>query len=192
MPADLLAVGLGNPGREYEGTRHNLGAVVVDLLAERHGERLRPSRHERSRVAEAKVGPRRLALAFPQTYVNESGVAVAALVRRFGIEDLSRLVVVHDELDLPVGVVRVKQGGGLAGHNGLRSIEAHLHSRDFARVRLGIDKGGGRSSGVSHVLGTPSKRDRESLQVAVEVAADAVEGILSDGIQLTMNRFNSL
>lgn len=184
-------MGLGNPGPEYERTRHNLGAMVVTRLAGRHGERLRPSPRERALVAEARVAGKRLALAFPQTYVNESGVAVAALVRRFGIDDLTHLVVVQDELDLPVGVVRVKLGGGLAGHNGLRSIEAHLHDRGFARVRIGIDKAGGRSSGVSHVLGAPSKKDREALEVSVEVAADAVECILEEGLEVAMNKFNS-
>jgi PTH1 family peptidyl-tRNA hydrolase len=184
-------VGLGNPGRQYEGTRHNLGADVIALLADRHGERLKSSRPERSLMAEARVGQRRLALAFPQTYVNDSGVAVAALVRRFGIEDLTRLVVVQDELDLPVGAVRVKLGGGLAGHNGLRSIEAHLHDRGFARVRLGIDKAGGKASGVSHVLGAPSRRDKDALATAIEVGADAVECILTEGIDVAMNRFNS-
>jgi PTH1 family peptidyl-tRNA hydrolase len=186
-----LAVGLGNPGREYEGTRHNVGADVVDLLAARHGEKLRRSK-ELATVAEARVDGLRLALAFPLTYMNDSGQAVAPLVRRFSIEDLTRLVIVHDELDLPVGVVRVKSGGGLAGHNGLRSIKSHLHSDAFTRVRIGIGKPpGGKEGGVNHVLRAPGKREREELAVSVAVAADAVELLLAEGVEAAQNRFNS-
>jgi PTH1 family peptidyl-tRNA hydrolase len=183
-------VGLGNPGREYAGTRHNVGADVIAKLAARHGQRLRPAKRERSLVAEATVGRKRLALAFPQTYMNDSGMAVGPLVRRFGIAELADLVIVHDELDLPVGQVRVKAGGGLAGHNGLRSIKAHLHSDDFTRVRIGIGKPPGKSQGVDHVLRPPKAADRAELDIAVEVAADAVEMILSQGVNAAQNQFN--
>lgn len=142
-------------------------------------------------VDEVRVGGRRLALAFPQTYMNESGMAVAPLVRRFGIDDLTRLVVVHDELDLPVGRIRVKVGGGLAGHNGLKSIRAHLHTDGFCRVRIGIGKPPGRREGVDHVLRAPGRAERELLAVAVEEAADAVEAILAEGPAAAMNRFNA-
>lgn len=189
--ADLLVVGLGNPGAEYAGTRHNAGADVVALLAERHGGRLRKGK-ERALVGEVRVEGRLVALAFPQTYMNDSGLAVAPLVRRFGIppDGLDRLVVVHDELDLPVGRIRVKLGGGLAGHNGLRSIKAHLHRDDFCRVRIGIGKPPGRRQGVDHVLKAPGKAERAELAVAVEEAADAVETILLEGPAAAMNRFN--
>jgi PTH1 family peptidyl-tRNA hydrolase len=137
------------------------------------------------------MGDKRLALAFPQTFMNDSGRAVAPLMRRFGIEDLTHLVVVHDELDLPLGVVRVKAGGGLAGHNGLRSIKAHVHSDAFTRVRIGIGKPpGGKEQGADHVLNRPGRRDRTELDVSIEVAADAVEFILSDGVAAAQNRFN--
>jgi len=162
----------------------------VSLLASRHGERLKRSK-ERALVAEAKIDGKRVVLAFPQTYVNESGVAVAALVRRHGIEDLHRLVVVQDELDLPVGRVKLKIGGGTAGHNGLKSIHAHLHDNDFVRVRIGVDKPPGRRQGADHVLRRPSKADKEALDVAVEMAADAVEAILEEGPEAAMNRFNT-
>ena len=132
-----------------------------------------------------------LALAFPQTYVNDSGVSVAALVRRYGVDDLRRLVVVHDELDLPVGRVKLKIGGGTAGHNGLKSMQAHLHDNGFVRVRIGVDKPPGKRQGADHVLRRPSKADREALEVAVEVAADAVEAILTDGPEAAMNAFNT-
>jgi len=142
-------------------------------------------------VAEVRVGDKRLALAFPQTYMNDSGRSVAPLVRRFGVTDLADLVVVHDELDLPLGVVRVKAGGGLAGHNGLRSIKAHLHSDAFTRVRIGIGKPpGGKEQGADHVLNSPSRRDRTELDVSIEVAADAVECILLEGVSSAQNRFN--
>lgn len=137
------------------------------------------------------MGERRLALAFPQTFMNDSGRSVAPLVRRFGITDPERLVIVHDELDLPLGIIRVKAGGGLAGHNGLRSIKAHLHSDEFTRVRIGIGKPpGGKEQGADHVLKAPSRRDRTELQVSVELAADAVECILNDGVSAAQNRFN--
>jgi len=183
-------VGLGNPGAEYEGTRHNVGADVVVLLASRHGERLRPSR-ERATVAEVRLGGRRLALAVPQTFMNDSGLAVGGLVRRYGVaDDLARLVVVHDELDLPVGAMQVKVGGGLAGHNGLRSIKAHLHSDAFLRVRIGIGKPPGQRQGVEHVLRRPGRAERDELAVVVQEAADAVEVILAEGPETAQNRFN--
>jgi peptidyl-tRNA hydrolase, PTH1 family len=189
-PADLLVVGLGNPGSEYEHSRHNVGADAVELLAERHGGTLRRSR-ERARVAEVRIGDRRVALAFPQTYVNLSGHAVALLVRRYGITDPERVVVVHDELDLPLGRVKVKQGGGLAGHNGLRSIKAHLHSDEFLRVRIGVGKPHSKEQGADHVLRRVSKQERVELDIAVQEAADAVEAILADGIEAAMNRYNT-
>ncbi|HET9733298.1 MAG TPA: aminoacyl-tRNA hydrolase [Acidimicrobiales bacterium] len=183
-------MGLGNPGPEYEATRHNVGAQTVALLADRHGARLRSSKEE-SLAAEVSVGGRRLALAFPQTYMNDSGRAVARLVRRFGVTDLRHLVVVHDELDLPAGTVRVKAGGGHAGHNGLRSIHTHLHDDGYLRVRIGIGRPPGRQSGADYVLKAPGKADREALAVARECAADAVEAILSDGADAAMNRYNA-
>jgi PTH1 family peptidyl-tRNA hydrolase len=138
-----------------------------------------------------RVDGKRLALAFPQTYMNDSGRAVSPLVRRFGIDELTRLVIVHDELDLPLGVVRVKSGGGLAGHNGLRSIKAHLHSDAFTRVRIGIGKPpGGKEKGADHVLNSLNKRERTELDVSIEVAADAVECVLIEGVAVAQNRFN--
>lgn len=190
-PAELLVVGLGNPGAQYARTRHNVGAEVVERLAARYGERLKLGK-ERALVAEARIDGRRVALAFPQTYMNDSGLSVAPLVRRFGIEDLERLVVVHDELDLPVGRMKVKVGGGLAGHNGLRSIKAHLHSDAFVRIRIGVGKPpGGKEQGANHVLKPPGKTERTELDVVVEEAADAVEMILREGPAAAMNRYNT-
>ena len=186
--ADLLVVGLGNPGDEYRGSRHNVGADVVELLAERHGARLR-KRKERALVDEVTIDGRRVALAVPLTYVNDSGLAVGALVRRFGVSP-EQLVIVHDELDLPVAQLKVKSGGGLAGHNGLRSIVAHLHSQDFQRVRIGVGKPESKERGADHVLNRFGKRDRTEVDVTVEQAGDAVEAIARDGVEAAMNRFN--
>ncbi len=189
-PADLLVVGLGNPGSEYEGSRHNVGARVIDVLAERHGGTLRRSK-ERAVTTEVRIDGRRVALAFPQTFMNLSGESVAMLVKRYGITDPERIVIVQDELDLPLARVKVKRGGGLAGHNGLRSIKAHLRTDAFLRVRIGVGKPVSKEHGVDHVLKKVSKRDRTELDVAVERAADAVELILTEGIDAAMNRVNT-
>ena len=189
MPADLLVVGLGNPGEEYAKTRHNVGAEVVELLARRHGIRLKKHRRDRALVGDARVDGRFLALAIPVTWMNDSGMAVAPLARRFEVGP-EQLVVVHDELDLPPAALRVKMGGGLAGHNGLRSITQHLHSQDFLRVRIGVGKPPSKERGANHVLSGFSKRDREQIAVTLEEAADAVELILTDGVEAAMNRYN--
>lgn len=184
-------MGLGNPGPRYAKTRHNVGADAVALLAQRHGQRMRQGK-ELALVAEATVEGKRLVLAFPQTFMNESGRSAVRLVRRFKVSDLAKLVVVHDELDLPLGVVRVKSGGGLAGHNGLRSIKAWLRSDEFQRVRIGIGKPpGGKEQGIDHVLSTPGRLERQKLAWGIETAADAVEVILAEGVAAAQNEFNS-
>ena len=189
-PADLVVVGLGNPGDQYAGTRHNVGAEVVHLLADRHGERLTKSR-EAALVAETRVGGRRVVLAFPQTYMNKSGEAARSLVRRWSMADrLDRFVVVHDELDLPPGRIKVKHGGGLAGHNGLSSIKAHLHTADFTRIRIGVGKPPRAQAGIDYVLKRPGRADREVLDDAVERAAEAALALLDDSLDAVMNRFN--
>jgi len=187
-PADLLVVGLGNPGAEYARTRHNVGAEVVEELARRHGAKLRSGK-ERALADEVRIGDRRVALAVPTLYMNESGAAVQALARRYGVT-VEQVVIVHDELDLPVATVKVKEGGGLAGHNGLRSVKAHLHSDAFLRVRIGVGKPVSKEQGVDHVLNRFSKRERTDIDVALAVAADAVEVIAADGVAVAMNRFN--
>jgi len=187
-PADLLVVGLGNPGDEYRRTKHNVGAEVVELLAERHGARLRKSK-ERALVDEVRIGEHRVALAVPLTYMNDSGDAVRRLAHRHGVGP-ERVVVVHDELDLGVAELRVKSGGGLAGHNGLRSIKSHLHSDAFQRVRIGVGKPSSKEQGADHVLSKFSKRDREAVDVTIQLAADAVELIAGEGVEAAMNRCN--
>ena len=184
-----MVVGLGNPGDRYAGTRHNVGADVIGLLADRHGGTLKRSR-ELALSCEVRVDGERVALAFPQTFMNESGQSVGRLVRRYGIEDPGRIVVVHDELDLPVGGLRIKAGGGLAGHNGLRSITAHLKTQDYLRVRIGVGRPPGRRSGADHVLRRPGRAEADELDIVVQEAADAVEAVLADGVDAAMGRFN--
>lgn len=188
---DALIVGLGNPGKEYAHTRHNVGAEAVGLLVERAGEKLKAGRNK-ALVADAKISGRRVILAFPTTYMNESGQAVGALMRRHKLSDPAQLIVVHDELDLPPGVVRVKVGGGLAGNNGLRSITQHLKTQDYTRVRIGIGKPPSKERGADHVLSRLPKAERELLDVAVVCAADAVEVLLAEGADVAMRRFNGI
>ncbi len=188
-PADLLVVGLGNPGEEFRHTRHNVGADAVSILARRHGARLKADKRTRAVHDTVTVDGRRVLLAIPMTYMNESGAAVAPLMRRAGV-DPEHIVVVHDELDLPLAGLRLKEGGGLAGNNGLRSIKAHLKTDGFLRVRIGIGKPTSKERGADHVLSRFAKRERAEVDVTLELAADAVECILTDGIEAAMNRFN--
>lgn len=192
-PFEWLVVGLGNPGSEYRRTRHNVGEECVRLLAERHDAPLRSGR-DNALVGEARFGTGadapRVALAFPLTFMNDSGQAVSALVRRYKLERPEQVVIVHDELDLEPGTVRLKAGGGLAGHNGLRSITQHLHTQDYLRVRIGVGKPPNKDRGASHVLTRVPARQRELLDVAVAEAADAVETIVAEGVDTAMQRFH--
>ena len=188
---DAIIVGLGNPGKEYARTRHNVGEDTVVLLARRAGESLKAGR-DKALAADTRVAGKRVVLAFPTTYMNESGQAVGALMRRHRIIDPKQLIIVHDELDLEPGVMKIKVGGGLAGHNGLRSITQHLHTQEYIRVRIGVGKPRSKEHGANHVLSRVSAADRELLDVIVERAADAVEMILSDGVDAAMARFNGL
>lgn len=190
--ADLLVVGLGNPGRRYEHTRHNVGADAVTLLAQRCGDRLRPDSKVHAEVATLRIGGTSAVAAVPMTFMNESGQAVGALVRRLDVSDWSKLVVIHDELDLEPGRIKVKLGGGLAGHNGLRSITSHLHTQDYTRIRIGVGRPpGGPSSGADWVLSKVPKAQRLELDIAVQTAADAVEAIAVDGVDTAMQRLNA-
>jgi len=189
-PFSALIVGVGNPGREYERSRHNVGFEVIDELARRAGVTLKASR-DKCLLAEVHGDYLHYLLAKPMTYVNNSGQAVGPLARRFDIADIERIVVVHDELDLAPGVVRVKVGGGLAGHNGLRSITQHLKSQEFVRVRIGVGKPPSKERGGDHVLGRIPTAERELLDVSVQRAADAVEIILKHGADTAMQQTNA-
>jgi peptidyl-tRNA hydrolase, PTH1 family len=188
-PFDWLVVGLGNPGKQYARTRHNVGEECVRVLAERRGTSLKAGR-DQALVAETRFGAGlddpRVVLAFPITFMNESGQSVGALVRRYQIPTAERIIVVHDELDLEPGVLRLKAGGGLAGHNGLRSITQHLKTQDYLRVRIGVGKPPSKEHGAGHVLNKVPTRDREILDATIAEAADAVELIVARGIDAAM------
>jgi PTH1 family peptidyl-tRNA hydrolase len=192
-PFDWLVVGLGNPGPKYARTRHNVGEEVVKLLAERKRVAMKGGR-DNALVAETRFagphGDERVVLAFPLTYMNDSGQSVGALVRRHRIETPERIIVVQDELDLPPGEMKLKEGGGLAGHNGLRSIHQHLKSQDFLRIRIGVGKPP-IGAGKNHVLSKVPKSERELLDIRVVDAADAVEMIIADGMDAAMQRYNT-
>ncbi|MFM8855972.1 MAG: aminoacyl-tRNA hydrolase [Actinomycetota bacterium] len=188
---DALVVGLGNPGQKYARSRHNVGEDVVIELARRHGLPLKPGR-DSALVSEVRFGDHRVVLAFPTTFMNESGQAVSKLIRRYGFKSIDGLIIVQDELDLPPGTVRVKKGGGLGGHNGLRSVSAHMGTDDYIRVRIGVGKPQSKERGAQHVLSKVPPAERQLLDVAVNVAADAVEKIVMSGVDAAMNAFNSL
>lgn len=192
-PYDWLVVGLGNPGEKYARTRHNVGEEAVRLLAERRGVALKGGR-DNALVAETRFagsdGDQRVVLAFPITYMNESGQAVSALVRRYRIEAPEQIIVVQDELDLPPGELKIKAGGGLAGHNGLRSITQHLKTQDYLRVRIGVGKPDHKDVGKGHVLSKVPKHERELLDIEIASAADAVELIIARGVEAAMQRYN--
>ncbi len=192
-PYDWLVVGLGNPGEKYARTRHNVGEEAVRLLAERTGVALKGGR-DNALVAETRLrgpdGDQRVVLAFPITFMNDSGQAVSALVRRYRIESPEQIIVIQDELDLPPGELKVKAGGGLAGHNGLRSITQHLHSQDYLRVRIGVGKPEHKDVGKGHVLSKVPKAERELLDIRIIDAADATELIIARGVDAAMQRYN--
>ena len=189
-PYGALVVGLGNPGRDYDDTRHNVGFDVIDELARRHSVQLKAGR-DRALVAEVRHTAQVFVLAKPTTYMNESGQSVGPMARRYAIGEPDRIVIVHDELDLEPGVVRVKVGGGLAGHNGLKSISQHLRSDDYARVRIGVGKPQSKEQGANFVLASVPADERRTLDVSVALAADAVERILAAGLEAAMQEFNA-
>jgi PTH1 family peptidyl-tRNA hydrolase len=186
-PDLTLVAGLGNPGPRYERTRHNVGFLTADLLAGRLGASFKKSR-QHALLAEARDDDVRLLLAKPQTYMNESGRAVGALARYRKIPT-ERIIAVHDELDLSFGTVRVKLGGGTAGHNGLNSI-AEVIGPGFARVRIGVGRPPGRMDPVDFVLAAFSAREEEALPGIIERAADAVIAIVRDGISAAQTFYN--
>ena len=184
-----LVVGLGNPGPEYSGNRHNVGYHAVDLLAERMGARFK-SHKTRAEIVEGRLAGHRVVLAKPRSYMNESGGPVGAL-RDFFKVPLERVVVVHDELDLPFGGLRLKLGGGDNGHNGLKAIRRSVGSGDYNRVRIGIGRPPGRMDASAFVLRDFSAAERKELDVFVDRAADAVEALVSEGVERAQNTFNS-
>ncbi|HET7195787.1 MAG TPA: aminoacyl-tRNA hydrolase [Nocardioides sp.] len=190
-----LVVGLGNPGPAYAGHRHNAGYLVVEELASRMGSALRSHKTGRADVVEGRLGMPgvpgpRVVLARPRCYMNESGGPVKALATFYKLEP-EQIIVVHDEIDIPFGTLRVKLGGGDNGHNGLRSVRSALGTGDFYRVRAGVGRPPGRQEVADFVLSNWSTTERKELPFEVDRAADAVESLVTDGLAETQQRFNS-
>lgn len=184
-----LVVGLGNPGIEYQFTPHNLGFLTIDRIAERCKVEV-VRRRCQALTAKVKLAGEEVLLAKPETYMNLSGLSVSKLVRDLDFDPASDLIVVYDELDLPMGSIRVRPKGGTAGHNGLESIIGALATEDFARVRLGIAPDHPVRDGAKYLLSQFKKAQLESIDEVLDRAADAVETILQDGVAAAMNRFN--
>jgi PTH1 family peptidyl-tRNA hydrolase len=184
----FLVVGLGNPGPRYAATRHNAGSLVVDVLGERAGGRFKAHKG-RADVLEGRLAGVPVVLAEPRSFMNESGGPIVSVARFFKIP-VERLVVVHDELDLPYGALRLKRGGGDGGHNGLRSATAALGSREYLRVRFGIGRPPGRQDPADYVLREFTGAERKDLAFHADRAADAVEVLLARGVEAAQNEFN--
>lgn len=191
-----LVVGLGNPGPSYAGHRHNVGHLVADELASRMGGSFRPHKSGRADVIEGRlattggVGGVRVVLARPRCYMNETGGPVSTLAKFYKVP-VERIVAIHDELDIGFDTLRIKTGGGDNGHNGLRSMRRSLDSGDFHRVRVGIGRPPGRQDPAAFVLSDYTGLERKVLPFQIDRAADAVESLLTDGLERTQSRFNS-
>ncbi|OMC12008.1 aminoacyl-tRNA hydrolase [Mycolicibacter heraklionensis] len=182
----ILVVGLGNPGPNYARTRHNVGFMVIDLLAERVGAAFKLHKKSGADVATGRLSGRPVVLARPRCYMNESGRQVGPLAKFYSVP-VDSVVVIHDDLDLDFGRIRLKQGGGEGGHNGLRSIATVLGSKDFQRVRLGIGRPPGRQDPAAFVLQAFTAREREELPTICEQAADAAELLIELGLEPAQN-----
>jgi PTH1 family peptidyl-tRNA hydrolase len=189
-----LVVGLGNPGREYAGNRHNIGFAVADLLAHRTGATFGRHRRALAEAAEARLGvgvdAPRMVIAKPMTYMNLSGGPVASLAQFYKV-DPQRIIAIHDELDLPFGQIRTKLGGGEGGHNGARSLTRSLSTRDYLRVRFGIGRPSGRQDPADYVLSDFSTVERKELDFLVDRAADMVEALMTRGLEWTQNAYHA-
>ena len=186
-----LVVGLGNPGPDYAANRHNVGQMVLDILADRISASFKTHKANAS-VAEGRLGfgGPKIILAKPRTYMNNSGGPVSGLMKFYDVA-IQNVIVIHDELDIDAGAVRVKQAGGHAGHNGLRDIIAAADSNDFARVRVGIGRPPGRMDAADFVLKNFSAEERKELPLLLALSADAVEEIVSKGVLEAMNAVNA-
>jgi PTH1 family peptidyl-tRNA hydrolase len=187
----LVIVGLANPGPEYAGSRHNVGGDAVRLLAQRRGARFALERRQRALIATLASPGGLVTLAVPTTYMNESGAALPALLTRTSLEDLTRLVVAHDDLDLEPGRLQLRFGGGLAGHNGLRSITQVLGTQDFARLRIGIGRPVHKEQVTDYVLKRPTGERKAVLESHVCAAADALEVLVDSGFDAAQREINA-
>jgi PTH1 family peptidyl-tRNA hydrolase len=185
---EFMVVGLGNPGEQYENTPHNLGFLVIDELARRHGIRI-TRRENTSLVGLGTASGKRVALAKPQTFMNLSGPAVKGLIERYGI-GADRLIVIYDELDLPWQTLRIRPRGSSAGHKGMQNVLRSLGTNEIARVRLGIDPGHPRGDGAEFVLSPFRRGQKKEVEEMVTRGADAVESILAEGVEKSMAIYN--
>ena len=185
-----IVFGLGNPGAEYAGTRHNVGQMVADELARRGGAALKPHSKSRNRAATVRLGGEPVIVAVPMSYMNLSGGPVSSLAKyqSVAVEDV---IVIHDELDIPFGTVRLKRGGGSAGHNGLKDITKALGTPDYVRVRVGIGRPPGSMDAATYVLKPFSSVERKELDLLIVDAADAVESVLQVGLEAAQQRWHS-
>lgn len=184
----FLVAGLGNPGEQYAATPHNLGFLVVDRLAARHG--IRMTRKEcQALIGQGNIGDKTVLLAKPQTYMNLSGVAIKPLMERNEIPP-SDLILVYDELDLPWGSLRVRPKGSAAGHNGVTDVIAKIATQEFPRIRLGVHPGHPLSSGKDYLLSRFSRQQNETLDAFVDLGADAAESMIAEGVEKSMAKFN--
>jgi PTH1 family peptidyl-tRNA hydrolase len=182
----LLVVGLGNPGPDYAKTRHNLGFVVADILADRIGSGFKVHKRSGAEVATGRIAGRSVVLAKPRTYMNESGRQVGPLAKFYSVAPAD-VVILHDELDIDFGRIRLKFGGGVAGHNGLRSVSSALGTNDFQRVRIGVGRPPGRKSGATFVLENFTAAERPEVPTICEQAADATELLIELGLEPAQN-----
>jgi PTH1 family peptidyl-tRNA hydrolase len=192
MDEPWLVVGLGNPGKEYAGNRHNVGFMVADLLAARIGAKFGRSKRAHAEVAEGRLGfgGPKLILAKPLTYMNLSGGPVAQLVQFFKVP-VENVLAVHDELDVPYGQIRAKRGGGEGGHNGLRSMSKALSTKEYARVRFGIGRPPGRQDPADYVLSDFGSAERKELEFLIDRAADVAEAIVLEGVEWAQNKYHA-
>jgi len=184
-----LIVGLGNPGIEYQFTPHNVGFLAVDRIAEQCGVMV-DNRHCKALTARARIGKEEILLAKPETYMNLSGLSVQELVRKYEIDPQQDLIVIYDELDLPLGTIRVRERGSSAGHNGMQSVINSLDTQEVLRIRLGIAPDHPVKDGSRYVLSQFKKSQLVTLDELLDTAAEAVKVILEEGRSAAMNRFN--
>ena len=185
-----LVVGLGNPGPEYAVTRHNVGVMAVEELAARWGGRLKADKYTRCEIFEGRWAGHKVVLARGRSYMNESGGPVSALAQHFGVEP-EHIILAHDELDIPFAWLRIKQGGGDNGHNGLRSVRKSLGTGDTVRLRIGIGRPPGRQDPAYFVLQSFTAAQKAELPALLGRCADAIECIIGDGVATAQNRFNA-
>lgn len=189
MSEQWLVVGLGNPGQQYAATRHNVGYLATDILLNRHGGKLSPYKGAPAHTADFRIGDNKVIVVRSTTYMNDSGRAVGPVAKFFKIEP-EQIIVVHDELDLEFGQLRTKLGGGVNGHNGLKSIRSVLTTPEFLRVRIGIGRPPGQQDAASFVLAGFTTEENKHVGVYLEEAADAVESLITAGLEATQNKFN--